>query len=138
LGQVEDKARGVTKDTWLWTQIERGKLPYDFDRFRIFMWSRQRGSYQTIRLIAGLTGYLPIQVHPELETRWGAGSGFSVIVEEDGQRMVRTYAVVGYILRQVEEKPAPPPLPPIRFAREEPPPAPPPSLWRRLLPWQSG
>ncbi len=136
LGKTE-VGEGATKDIWLWTQAESGKLQYDFDVFRVFKWSGRVGGYQTIKIEYGLEGYLPIETYPQLETKYGTGPGFSVIVEKNEQRLQRTYVVLSFRVQLVEEKPAPPPQAPIRFEEKTEPPAPPPSLVDRIREWWS-
>jgi hypothetical protein len=136
LGKTE-AGEGAAKDIWLWTQAETGKLPYDFDVFRVFKWSGRAGGYQTIKIEYGLEGYLPVVTYPQLETRHGTGPAFSVIVEKNEQRLQRTYVVLSFRVQLVDEKPAPPPQEPIRFEEKAEPPAPPPSLVDRIREWWS-
>ncbi len=117
LGEVEDKAHSTPRTTWLWTQTDRPKQSHAFDLIRVFMWNRSRQAYGTIKLERGLTGYLPLRMHKRLETAQGAGPGFTITIEKDGARVERTYVLVGSRVHQVEEKPAGPPPPPIRFVK---------------------
>lgn len=117
LGEVDDKAQSEPKTTWLWTQTDRPKQAHDFDLIRVFMWSRGRQAYGTIKLQRGLNGYLPLRIHNLLETPRGAGPGFTVTVEKDGARVERTYVLVDSRVHQIDEKPAGPPLPPIRLVK---------------------
>ena len=139
LGEVKDPRLDEVKKTWLWTQIARSKQLHDFDQIRVFMWSRRRRSYETIKLERGLTGYLPIQIHKRLEAPRGTGPGFTIVVENNGRRVERTYVLVKHRVYRVEEKPARPLPPPIRFVKTEPPPEPPRGLMDRLLAlWRRG
>src|SRR5262249_58331669 len=79
------------KNTWLWTTIERGTYPYDFDGFRVFNWGRRRHRYETAYHERNLEGYFPISISPKVETRYGTGPGFSIIIEKKGQRLLRRY-----------------------------------------------
>jgi hypothetical protein len=107
LGEVVD--RGQPKTIWLWTTTENSAAPYDFDSFRVFNWGRRRHRYETAVIERGLQGYFPITVTSSVETRYGAGPGFSLVVEKpDGQRYVRRYVMVGYLVRRYAEEPAPP------------------------------
>ena len=134
LGEVEDRS-GNPKKTWLWTQIGRSKQQHDFDLYRVFMWSRTRGVYQTIQIERGLTGYLPVIFHPNLETKRGAGPAFSITVERKGERLRRTYVLVKYrVYRVAEERPPPPPAP-IRFIRKVKKIEQPPTVLERVLNW---
>ncbi len=40
LGETRDGK--TVKPTWLWTTIDRGLEPYDFDGIRVFVWSTRR------------------------------------------------------------------------------------------------
>lgn len=119
LGEVEDSRQAEPKTTWLWTQIDRPKQTYDFSLIRVFMWSRRRQAYGTIKLERGLTGYLPVRMHERLETERGTGPGFTITVEKKGERLDRRYVLVDYRVHRVEEKPAGPPPPRIRFVKPE-------------------
>ena len=134
LGEVEDRS-GNPKKTWLWTQIGRSKQQHDFDLYRVFMWSRRRGVYQTIRIERGLSGYLPVVFHPKLETKRGTGPGFSITVESKGERLSRTYVLIKYRVYRVAEEPALPAAGAIRFARKVKKIEPPPTMLERVLNW---
>lgn len=134
-GKGVDLGTGDWKETWLWTQVSDSNQPHDFDLLRVFLWSKQREAYQTIKIERGLRGYLPVVLMDEVEAERGSGPGFSVIVEDkDGERVQRTYALVRNRVVRVSEEPAPPPRAPIRFFTPEPlPPAP--TFMERLTSW---
>jgi hypothetical protein len=134
LGEVEDRS-GNAKKTWLWTQIGRAKQQHDFDLYRVFMWSRNRGVYQTIRLERGLTGYLPVVFHPKLETKRGTGPGFSITVERKGKRTSRTYVLIKYRVYPVGEEPGPPAPASIRLNRKVKKIEQPPTMLDRVRNW---
>ena len=74
------------KKTWLWTTVERGNEAYDFDGFRVFNWGRRRHRYETAYHERNLSGFFPVTTSPQVETRYGKGPGFSIIVEKaDGR-----------------------------------------------------
>lgn len=136
LGEPREGPNGEPRPTWLWTQIERPKQSYDFDRFRVFMWSRRRQGYETIKLERGLIGYLPVVVSDRVDTGNGAYPGFTITIEKDSRRIERTYALVNQKVQLVGERPAvvlPRPVEP-RLPQQQPSP-PNPSLWRRLFRW---
>lgn len=113
LGEVRDG--DSAKHNWLWTTIAQGLQPYDFDSFRVFIWSLRRHRYETAYIERNLTGYFPVLAHPvELATAAkGRGAaakttypGFSVCIEKrDGQRYRRSYAFIGNIVRFAGERP---------------------------------
>jgi len=119
LGTVQDG--GQQKDTWLWTTVGGGAPPYDFDSFRVFVWSLRRHRYETEYIERNLTGYEPVEIQP---VRFSGGKGknapageqypgFSVCVEKkDGQRYRRQYAVMNTLVRFAGEQPCelPPPV----------------------------
>lgn len=119
LGTVRDG--DLQKDIWLWTTVEEGVRPYDFDSFRVFVWSAHRHRYETAYIERNLIGYAPVLIQPvHLSTGKGksqsAGeefTGFSVCVEKkDGQRYRRQYALMNTLVRFAGEQPCqvPPPM----------------------------
>jgi SH3-like domain-containing protein len=119
LGTVRDGDQ--QKDTWLWTTIGGGSPPYDFDSFRVFVWSLRRHRYETEYIERNLIAYSPVEVQP---VRFSGGKGksapadeqypgFSVCVQKkDGQRYRRQYAVLNTLVRFAGEQPCevPPPI----------------------------
>ncbi len=119
LGDVQDKSLSAAKTTWLWTQTDHREADYDFDRLRVFRWSAGRDSYQTIKLERRLRGLLPIRVGPVMTDK-GETNGFTVTVEEDGERFLRTYALAGQRVELVSQEPLErrAPVEPVRTAAE--------------------
>jgi len=121
LGAVQDGDQ--KKMTWLWTTIGSGSQPYDFDSFRVFIWSLRRHRYETAHVELRLKGFAPVLLDPvgapasgkkKGETPPADYSGFSVCVEKkDGQRYRREYALANERVRFVSEKPCEPPPPPV-------------------------
>ena len=119
LGSVQDGKQ--IKTTWLWTTVGIGDLPYDFDSFRVFIWSQRHRHYETAHVELHLKGYLPVLVHPvdvsvtgrsKSDLPRGAYPGFSVCMEnKDGVRYRREYAMSSERVRFVGEKPCEPPPP---------------------------
>ena len=96
LGKVQDEDR--VKYVWLWTTSLPGK-PYDFDGFRVFIWSLRRHRYETALIQRRLQGYFPTLVNSNAGT-------FSVCLQKaDGLRYRREYRLVENIVKFVEEKP---------------------------------
>ena len=113
LGETEDGDQ--KKTTWLWTTIGSGDVPYDFDSFRVFVWSLRRHRYETAYIERNLEGYAPVLLeNVALSTgsrSRGAPSseryaGFSVcMAKSDGQRYRREYALLSNIVRFAGERP---------------------------------
>jgi len=94
LGEVRDG--DITKNTWLWTTLSKTQQPYQFDSFRIFIWSTRRHRYETAYIERNVEGYLPVSVQ-QVEAAEGRQkstvTGFSLILrEKDGSLAKRTYA----------------------------------------------
>ncbi len=135
LGRVRDGE--LWKHHWVWTTISAGRRPYQFDSFRVFVWSTRRHRYETAYRERNLIGYYP------LETQVSEGPGgrrtvtFSLIVrEEDGVLYRRLYSFSGYRVRLIEKTLWTPPT----AAQADPhagyvslPPAEEPSKFERLL-----
>lgn len=117
LGEVTDA--GDTKHHWLWTTITSRLKPYEFDSFRVFVWSLRRHRYETAHVERRLVGYYPVEA-PVVARPAGerpALPRFSLIVrEEDGSLSRRTYSFAVYRVRMIEKTPWEAP------AEEEPPP----------------
>jgi hypothetical protein len=113
LAQVQDEDR--KKETWLWTTTGGGPQPFDFDSFRVFVWSLRRHRYETAYIERNLKGYAPVMLeNVELSTGMKAGGqatvakypGFSICMEKsDGQKHRREYALLGNIVRYAGERP---------------------------------
>jgi SH3-like domain-containing protein len=126
VGEVtERKERGTPKHNWLWTTSSAGAHPYEFDSFRVFVWSTKRHHYETAYIERNVQGFYPIETQdlPDKEEK-----AFSVVLrEKDGKMYRRTYAFSGYHVRMVSKAPytPPPPLPEVRASRNFDPPPPP-------------
>jgi len=95
LGQVHDD--GAVKNNWLWTTINKGGVPYEFDSFRVFVWSLKHHRYETAYIERNVVGHYPVRVN---ET--DSSPSFSVVVEGvDGQRYRKTYSFEGFRVRMV-------------------------------------
>lgn len=114
LGHVQDG--DLKKPIWLWTTI-RGREAWDFDGFRVFMWSLKRHRYETAYIERTVRGYWPVLLN---DVNYGGGRGepgkypgFSLCLEKaDGQKYRREYAVLGNVVRYAGERPCelPPPV----------------------------
>jgi hypothetical protein len=102
LGQVQDDEKGV-RHHWLWTTSAKAQ-PFDFDRFRIFIWNRRRHRYETSYRQKDLVGYFPVEVEPAApgDTR----RYFSFILQdESGRYWKKRYAFDGTLVRLVSTEP---------------------------------
>lgn len=103
LGTVRDGDQ--TKNVWLWTTIGGGSHPYDFDNFRVFIWSQRHHRYETSYIQRNVAGFSPVS----LETVTFAGAqypGFSVCVEKkDGIRYRQQFALLSNVIRFAGERP---------------------------------
>lgn len=98
LGQVHDD--GVVKNNWLWTTIIKGGQPYEFDSFRVFVWSLKHHRYETAYIERNVVGYYPVRVNAA-----GSSPSFSVVVEGvDGKRYRKTYSFEGFRVRMVSRE----------------------------------
>jgi uncharacterized protein YgiM (DUF1202 family) len=109
LGEVQDGDQ--KKHDWLWTTIGDGTRSYDFDSFRVFIWSLRRHRYETAYIERNVHGYAPVLLKQvELANAKGTSTakypGFSVCLEKsDGQRWRREYAFLENVVRFAGEKP---------------------------------
>lgn len=110
LGEVQDGDQ--KKENWLWTTIADGSHPYDYDSFRVFIWSLRRHRYETAYIERNLRGYAPVLLQqvqlgaPKAGAAAGLYPGFSVCVaKKDGQRYRREYAFLANVVRFAGEQP---------------------------------
>lgn len=114
LGKVLDG--NVEKHNWLWTTIRARNVSYEYDSFRIFIWSLRRHRYETAYIERNLEGYFPTRVQTVKVTEGGRTvdvPGFTVITrDKDGQVYERKFAFQGYLVRELERTPSQIPIPP--------------------------
>jgi Bacterial SH3 domain len=124
LGEVKDK-ESKDKHNWLWTTSSAGQHPFEFDSFRVFVWSTKRHHYETAYIERNVQGFYPVEAAalPGQEEK-----GFSVVLrEKDGNLYKRTYGFSGYHVRMISKIAYTPPasLPEVRTTRNfDPPPVP--------------
>jgi hypothetical protein len=96
LGQVQDGDK--VKDIWLWTTMNTPNQDFDYDGFRVFIWSLRHHRYETALIQRHLVGYFP--------TLADASKGsFSVCLErDDGTLYRREYQLVDKQVKLVGEK----------------------------------
>jgi len=107
LGEVRDGDE--VKQQWIWTTIEGSSRPdYDFDSFRVFVWSLRRHRYETAYIERNIRGHSPVllrQVDLSNGSRKTPGPataypGFSICEEKaDGQRRRREFAFLNPTVR---------------------------------------
>lgn len=111
LGEVADGDQ--KKKNWLWTTIADGVYPYDFDSFRVFIWSLRRHRYETAYIERNIRGYAPVVIQDvEMAAPRGKDAaaaakypGFSICLEKkDGLRYRRNYAFLTNIVRSAGEQ----------------------------------
>lgn len=89
LGKVDDD--GTLKDNWLWTTINKGAQPYEFDAFRVFSWNRRRHRYETAFVQRNVVGYFPVEV-----STTGGNATFRLVIEaKEGGLVRKTYTFNG-------------------------------------------
>lgn len=99
LGQVNDD--GAMKNNWLWTTITKGGEPYEFDSFRVFVWSLKHHRYETAYIQRNVVGHYPVHVNNA-----GSEPSFSVVLEgDDGHLYRETYSFDSYRVRMVNKEP---------------------------------
>jgi len=98
LGQVRDG--DAVKNNWLWTTITKGGEPYEYDSFRVFVWSLRHHRYETAYVERNIVGYYPVEV-----TNSGSAPGFSVVLEGvDGHLYRKSYSFDSYRIRMVNRE----------------------------------
>jgi hypothetical protein len=103
LGEVRDGDQ--VKHNWLWTTVNERLQPWDFDSFRVFIWSVRRHRYETAYIERNRKGYFPVLLH-EVQLSGTSYPGFSVCVEKpDGARYRRSYAFIVNVVRFAGEQP---------------------------------
>jgi len=114
LGEIHDG--DLTKNIWLWTTTTDSSQPWDFDSFRVFIWSLRHHRYETGHIERKLHGYAPVmlkEVDFSTSSQAARYPGFSICMEKkDGQRYRREYALLSNVIRFAGEYPCEAPAPP--------------------------
>jgi SH3-like domain-containing protein len=117
LGTVDDD--GKPKHHWLWTTLKGTGDTYDFDSFRVFIYSLKKHRYETAYIERKVIGHYPV------EAKAGSPPSFSLILEDDdGKLLHKTYSFEGYRVRLIGKEPWNPSAPtaPVQTSDAPPPP----------------
>ena len=97
LGQVRDG--DSVHNNWLWTTIAKGGETYDYDSFRVFIWSRGHHRYETAKQEKNIVGHYPVLVDTS-----GSNPQFSIVLEgTDDQLYRKSYVLEGNRVRFVDQ-----------------------------------
>jgi hypothetical protein len=103
LGEVKDRDKQEAKNNWLWTTASTGLLPFEFDSFRVFVWSAKRHHYETAYIERNVRGYYPLET---VSLPGQDEKAFSLVIEDkDGHLYKRTYGFSGYHVRMISKTP---------------------------------
>ncbi|MEO8659980.1 MAG: hypothetical protein ABI693_16030, partial [Bryobacteraceae bacterium] len=130
LGEVRD--RDEVHNHWLWTTIAGKLKDYQFDSFRVFMWSERRHRYETSYIDRNVIGYFPVEV------KMGDVPTFTLLVQnKEGALVKKTYAFQANRVRLISTAPGtrPDPLAGLQSTpkAERAPLAMGPGVWQRLI-----
>jgi hypothetical protein len=93
LAQVHDG--NETHAEWLWTTIAKGGKPYEYDSFRVFVWSRGHHRYESAKVQRNIVGHYPVLVDTS-----GPEPRFSLVLEGTDDQLYReTYVLEGNRVR---------------------------------------
>ncbi len=99
LGKIQDGDE--KKDIWLWTTAEKLGEPWDFDGYRVFVWSLRHHRYETAYIQRREEGYFPVLAK--------TGSFSVCLARDDGSRVRKKYTMLGNAVRSAGEEPCTPP-----------------------------
>ncbi len=102
LADIQDE--GQTRHYWLWTTLSQNGVPYEFDSFRVFVWSLRHHRYETAYIDRKVTGYYPVAATKGTGEK-GEGATFSLILDDDGQLVKKTYSFNGYRVNLLNKEP---------------------------------
>ncbi len=99
MGDVQDESQA--KHNWLWTTIRKPSMPYEFDNFRFFIWSRRHHRYETVYIERDVIGHFPVEVNTS-----GPNPAFTMILEDgNGNLWKKKYVFNGYRVNKVDTLP---------------------------------
>jgi Bacterial SH3 domain len=102
LADVQDD--GQTRHYWLWTTLSKSGAAYEFDSFRVFVWSLKHHRYETAYIDRKVIGYYPVEATKGTGEK-GEGATFSLILDDDGQLVKKTYVFNGYRVNLLKKEP---------------------------------
>jgi hypothetical protein len=105
LGQLTDHDERRT--IWLWTTVASGVHDYDFDSFRVFVWSFRHHRYETSHVERNLEGYLPVLAKPAGAARQTDPSFSLCMVNREDRRVRREYVLSAGRIHLVSESDCP-------------------------------
>jgi hypothetical protein len=101
LGEVKDG--GQMKPNWLWTTSTGGLRPYDFDSYRVFVWSTRRHRYETAFIQRNVEGFYPVEA---VDLPNNDEKGFALVLrDKDGKLNRVTHGFSGYRVRVIGKEP---------------------------------
>lgn len=108
LGEADDD--GVKHKHYLWTTKKGGAVEYDYDSFRVFIWSIRHHRYETAYVERKVVGYYPTNIAPvtvTLNKKPTEVRGFHMLVEGDnGKTERRSYWFEPSKVKLVDIQPA--------------------------------
>ncbi len=134
LGEIMDG--DVKKNHWLWVTNSQRNSEFDFDGFRVFMYTNKRHRYEQAYRLKNLRGYFPTEVvRPGSKSDYLAE--FTIITEENGIKIQRRYAFLGYRVMTIDERRWEPTEESMKSAPKMDPelPSSRPPWWKRLFSW---
>ncbi|MEO8026168.1 MAG: SH3 domain-containing protein [Bryobacteraceae bacterium] len=97
----EVKEHGVAHANYVWATVSKGQRDFQFDSFRVFVWSTRHHRYETAYIERNVKGYYPLDASTS-----GDSPSFSVVVEDkDGSLVRKTYAFSGFHVRLIKKEP---------------------------------
>jgi hypothetical protein len=133
LSDIPDE--GQTRHAWLWTTINHGGEPFEFDGLRVFTWNTRRHRYETVYRERELRGFYPVEAHKAGNEK-NASAAFSVVVDVDGQLIRKSYVFNGYRVSLTRKEPYAPQS--VQIASGSPSAAPTGEKQSQSQPWYTG
>ncbi len=100
--------QGQPKHYWLWTTINKGGQPFEYDGLRVFVYNTKRNRYETAYRERDVKGFYPTSATKGTGVR-GEGATFTTILQKNGAFVRRTYSFNGRRVSLEKQEPCPPP-----------------------------